>query len=132
MRTAHGRPRRLSRRIRRGALPLAALTTAGVAAVTIIGALLLLHLRNVGVEHERRAAERQTQFAALAVVAPYLTPAVLRGEPKALARLDHAMRTQVLHDPIRRVKLWAPDGRIVYSDEPRLIGDRFPLEDDEL
>src|SRR3954469_11265652 len=106
MRSALGRLRRLPRRLPRGALPLAALTAAGVAAVAIIGALLLLHLRNVGVEHERRAAERQTQCAPLAVGAPYLTPAVLRGEPKALARLDHAMRTQVLHDPIRRVKLW--------------------------
>src|SRR4051794_10146236 len=131
MRTAHGRPRRLSRRIRRGALPLAAMTAAGVAAVAIIGALLLLHLRNVGIDHERREAERQTEFAAAAVVAPYLTPEVLRGDPKAVARLDGVIRAQVLRDPVARVKLWAPDGRIVYSDEPRLIGERFELEDDE-
>jgi signal transduction histidine kinase len=26
-----------------------------------------------------------------------------------------------------RVKVWTPEGRIVYSDEPRLIGDRFDL-----
>jgi hypothetical protein len=29
-----------------------------------------------------------------------------------------------------RVKLWTPEGRIVYSDEHRLIGARFPLEAD--
>jgi signal transduction histidine kinase len=107
------------------------MTAAGVAAVAIIGALLLLHLRNVGIDHERREAERQTEFAAAAVVAPYLTPEVLRGDPKAVARLDGVIRAQVLRDPVARVKLWAPDGRIVYSDEPRLIGERFELEDDE-
>ena len=30
-----------------------------------------------------------------------------------------------------RVKIWAPDGRIVYSDEPRLIGARYTLGDDD-
>ena len=30
-----------------------------------------------------------------------------------------------------RVKIWNPDGTILYSDEPRLIGERFPLERDE-
>ena len=31
-----------------------------------------------------------------------------------------------------RVKLWTRDGRIVYSDEPRLIGARFPLDAEKL
>jgi signal transduction histidine kinase len=30
-----------------------------------------------------------------------------------------------------RVKLWGPDGRIVYSDEHRLIGQRFEIGDEE-
>jgi len=30
-----------------------------------------------------------------------------------------------------RVKLWAPDGTVIYSDEPRLIGRRFALDDEE-
>ena len=31
-----------------------------------------------------------------------------------------------------RVKIWTADGRIVYSDEPRLIGSRYPLDDSKL
>jgi signal transduction histidine kinase len=31
-----------------------------------------------------------------------------------------------------RVKLWSQDGRIVYSDEPRLIGNRYRLAADDL
>jgi two-component system NarL family sensor kinase len=38
------------------------------------------------------------------------------------------VRFYVLRDPVVRVKLWDESGRIVYSDEPRLIGRRFALE----
>jgi signal transduction histidine kinase len=31
-----------------------------------------------------------------------------------------------------RVKIWREDGTIVYADEPRLIGEQFPLGDDAL
>ena len=31
-----------------------------------------------------------------------------------------------------RVKIWSADGRILYSDESRLIGDRFALDAEEL
>ncbi len=37
------------------------------------------------------------------------------------------MRSRVVVDPVVRVKLWTPDGRIVYSDEHRLIGSRYSL-----
>jgi signal transduction histidine kinase len=33
----------------------------------------------------------------------------------------------VIVDPVVRVKLWTPDGQIVYSDEDRLIGARYTL-----
>jgi two-component system, NarL family, sensor kinase len=121
----------LTRRPRRDDVPLIALSVAGVTAVAVIGLLLFLHLRGAGFDHERREAERQTTLAAKAVVAPLITPALARGDPAALARLDRAVRRLLLRDPVARVKLWAADGRIVYSDEPRLIGERFPLEDDE-
>ena len=32
---------------------------------------------------------------------------------------------------LARVKVWTPDGRIVYSDAPSLIGQVFPLADDQ-
>ena len=35
----------------------------------------------------------------------------------------------MLRDGVVRVKLWTPDGRIVYSDEPRLIGARYPPDE---
>jgi signal transduction histidine kinase len=41
------------------------------------------------------------------------------------------VRGQVLGGSIVRVKVWSPDGRVVYSDERRLVGARFPLGEDE-
>ena len=53
---------------------------------------------------------------------------MLTGDRGALARLDRAVRGRVLRDAVVRVKVWAPDGRILYSDGPRLIGRRYRAE----
>jgi two-component system, NarL family, sensor kinase len=109
-----------------------ALALTALAAVSVIGLLMVLNLRNAGMEHELREAEHEAALAGAVVVAPRITPALRRGEPAALAELDRAVRQHVLRGPVVRVKLWSPDGRIVYSDEARLIGRRFPLGADEL
>ena len=46
-------------------------------------------------------------------------------------RFDRAIHQRLRPSAIRRIKLWAGDGTIVYSDESRLIGRRFPLGADE-
>jgi signal transduction histidine kinase len=107
------------------------LTIASVAAVAIIGLLLLLRLQTAGVEHERRESVREAELAGVAVVAPVVSRAVLEGSAAQLSRLDLVVRQHLLKEPVVRVKLWSPDGRIVYSDEARLIGRRFPLGAEE-
>ena len=111
--------------------PLLALAIAGFVAVIVIAVALMPILHDAAVEHERDEAEEQAKLVGNAVVAPLISPELMRGEPAALAALDEAMRRHVLVGPIKRVKLWTPDGRIVYSDEPRMIGKRFALADDE-
>ena len=56
------------------------------------------------------------------MVEPRLDAAVIAGQPAALRSFDTAMRKYVLQGSLVRVKLWNADGRIVYSDEPGLIG----------
>ncbi|MDT7711158.1 MAG: two-component system, NarL family, sensor kinase [Pseudonocardiales bacterium] len=77
------------------------------------------------------AAVSATESVARSVVTPVLGDAVLIGDPAALARLDTVVRANILDGSMIRVKLWDETGRIVYSDEPRLIGNRFPLGADE-
>ena len=119
-------------RLRRVELPLAALAVVGILAVVIIGVVTLVLLRDAGTQHELNRVEQQAVVDARAVVEPLITPALLRGDPAALARLDREVRRHLLHDPVVRVKLWTADGRVVYSDEAQLIGERFHLHGDEL
>jgi signal transduction histidine kinase len=51
---------------------------------------------------------------------------------RATERLDPLVRHRMLDDALVRVKLWNAAGVIVYSDDRRLIGRRFPLEADAL
>lgn len=74
-------------------------------------------------------ARRITEVVAHTVVEPRLTGEVMRGDPQALAELDQLVREHVLGGTsILRVKLWTATGRILYSDEPRLVGATYPLD----
>ena len=87
----------------------------------------------------RRVAEREavtdaahtTDLIARQVVQPAVTDGLISGSPAALKAIDRVVRQQVLSSSIVRVKLWTATGRIVYSDEPRLIGKTFPLGSEE-
>lgn len=106
-------------------------------AVAGVAALLLLAVVGVVVSRDAAQAEavadarRLTSTLAHAVVAPALSPGVLAGDAADLAVLDAAVRSRVLGDGVLRVKVWSSDGRILYSDEPRLIGSTFPLGEEE-
>ena len=97
-------------------------------ALVVVGGLVLRDLS------EREAVDDARRLATLAgrgIVEPRLTDAAVAGRPAALAALDRVVQERVLSEDIVRVKIWTPDGRIVYSDEPRLIGRRFALGADE-
>ena len=53
-------------------------------------------------------------------------PASFAGDPARVAAVDRLVQERVLGERVVRVKLWARDGRVVYSDEPRLIGSPLP------
>jgi len=87
-----------------------------------------------------RAAEREslndartaTKLLATILIEPALDDAVLTGDRDALDRLDAAVQRAKRDTDLERVKIWAPDNRIVYSDERRLLGSRdYELGDEE-
>jgi two-component system, NarL family, sensor kinase len=107
----------------------AALTQFGVAG--IIAALLLALagvavLRKTGTDEATKDAKRVTNLVASGIVQPQVTDGLLRHDPAAIAKVDRVVRQHVLRDPVVRIKMWSPDGTIVYSDEHRLIGKHFP------
>jgi two-component system NarL family sensor kinase len=96
-----------------------------LAAVTIGGALAARRLA------EREAVNDAASIAdvlAETVVQPALTDALIKGDAKALRTFDQVIRTRVLSDSVVRVKLWSPLGKVLYADEPELIGRTFALD----
>ncbi|NQX10754.1 integral membrane sensor signal transduction histidine kinase [Microbacteriaceae bacterium VKM Ac-2855] len=113
------------RRIVGGVLGIA---LAVILVVAVLGVLAAQRLAEA--EAVDDAADTAELIAEL-LVQPALTDGVVSGDAAALAALDDVVRDHVLSDSIIRVKLWDDTGRILYSDEPRLIGTVFPLEEDE-
>jgi signal transduction histidine kinase len=100
---------------------------AAIAIITIGG---YFALRSVAIDEAERDTRERVQVEGRLVQAA-LDDGVLNGDPAALQKLDDVVQSQILGETVVRVKLWTQDGRILYSDEPALIGDRFELGDEE-
>jgi signal transduction histidine kinase len=105
----------------------------GLVALVLVGFGAVLVFQKHGRDEAARDARQLTRAIGLGMVAPRLTDGLVRGERPAVDALDAFVRSRVLPlDPsIVRVKIWSRDGRIVYSDEPRLVGSRYGLAADE-
>lgn len=85
----------------------------------------------------KRIAERQgvhdaavmTELLATSAVQPQLTDAMLTNTAAASSGFRR-ISAAVVTDPVVRIKLWRPDGRIIWSDDPALIGRQFRLDDE--
>ncbi len=108
-----------------------------VAAVLAAAAVVLLGVAGLGLVISRQSAQRESvrQVAELtdvlgeSVIQPALTDSMATSTGAASA-LDGLVRSRVLSTSLVRVKIWSPDGRILYSDEPRLTGHHFGLDAD--
>jgi two-component system, NarL family, sensor kinase len=111
---------------------IARFALAGVIALAVVGLVSVFVMRKVGTNEALSNAREVTRIVGKGIVEPNLSQGVVRGRPAALARFGRLIRNRVLQDPIVRVKLWEASGRLAYSDERRLIGQRFRLGPDEV
>lgn len=104
----------------------------GLAAMIVLATVTAVVSRQVGTAEAIDEAERIGAIAGRGVVEPALAlnPGVLDGDPAALAAFDRRMRETLIQGSLVRMKIWTADGRIIYSDESRLIGERFELDED--
>ena len=109
---------------------LAHFALSGMALLIVIGTIGAVVLREVARDEALRDARTLTVALGRGVIRDRVTPGLLAGDPGRLAAMDRAVHDRVLGDPIMRVKIWTPDGRIVYSDAAELIGRRFALPGD--
>lgn len=105
---------------------------AGIVALAVVSAVTAFASRRVGTRLAIDDAERVTETSATGIVAPLLDDGVLAQDRASLERLDAVVRSSVLRGSLMRVKIWSSDGTVLYSDEPRLIGEQFELGTDRL
>jgi two-component system, NarL family, sensor kinase len=105
---------------------------AGALALAVVGVISFFVLRDVGTSEALSQARDLTRLVGKGIVEPNVGNGLIEGREHALRRFDGIVRSRVLEDPIVRVKLWTGSGRLVYSDEPRLIGQRYQLQRDDL
>ncbi|MGH3078467.1 MAG: sensor histidine kinase [Gaiellaceae bacterium] len=113
-----------------GAVAQFALTGLVVLALFLAGSLLVF--RSLGRGEALRDARQFAVLTGQGIVEPALRKGVLTSSREALDDLDRIVQERVLGERVVRVKVWDAKGRIVYSDEPRLIGSRYPLDDAKL
>ena len=100
---------------------------AGLAAVVLISAGTIYVVRRNATAEAIRNARDIAGIDGHAIAEPVLADGVLSGDAAALARVNTVVHERILSERVVRVKVWTPEGRIVYSDEPRLIGQTFDL-----
>jgi two-component system NarL family sensor kinase len=105
-------------------------------AVVVVGGYFAL--RKVTIDDAERGTSQLVQIDGR-LVQGALRDGILRRDPAAIAAVDDTVVSQVLPElskgssvpPIKRVKIWAADGTVLYSDAPQLIGQKFDLGDEE-
>jgi two-component system, NarL family, sensor kinase len=113
--------------------PVVQFALAGFVTVLVVGGVAAYLLSKAGEDEAVRDAKRVTRLAAEGVVEPLVTDDLFAKNPNELERIDEAVKDRVLgREGIVRVKIWDADSQILYSDEDRLIGQKFSLGEEEL
>jgi two-component system, NarL family, sensor kinase len=76
-------------------------------------------------------ARQVTRVLARSVAQPAIPRGLVDGDAGAIDKLDRQVLDRLLVGQVRRVKIWREDGTILYSDESKLIGARYPLDEEE-
>jgi len=104
----------------------------GLGRLAVVGVLLALGVTIVlgfSITRSARGHLLEARAEMVTAVINELPPFPPEGKdaPAEYVRFDVAVRVSVLGGETVRVKVWAPDGTIVYSDADELVGQRFEL-----
>ena len=105
---------------------------ASLLAFVAIGAAVTVLSNGQIVRTQERDAQFHAEFVADSLLAHKLPAYGLKSpfRGRRYRSLNRFVTTRILEFPVRRIKIWRLDGTILYSDEPRLVGVRFPREPD--
>ncbi len=102
----------------------------GVVVLVAVASVAALVSVRIGREQALRQPVAGGETVASQIVAPLVTQGVYAGNTRDLTTLDGRVRLHKAGSTIERIKVWSEDGTILYSDDPRQIGLRYPLDPD--
>ena len=99
---------------------------AAIAVILIMG--IQRRLENNALQQEANSAADQATL----ILNPNLEASDLTDSltPTRFAAIDTLIRTEIMHENIIHVKIYSLDGTIIYSDEPDLVGQQFPISEE--
>ena len=99
----------------------------GLVALVVVTTPVAFWIWSEAEHHALENSKQATENLAQNVVAPLLDDGVLQGDPAGIARLDERLRPWVGERSVFEIRLWDASGRMVYSDDEKLIGQTFNL-----
>lgn len=114
------------------ARPLAVFALLALVALGLVAGTGVAVVRDVATDQALAEARQLTDVSARLVERRLTDDGLLTGDAAASAAVARIVFDAVLVEPIVRVKLWTREGRIVYSDESRLIGSEYDLDEEDL
>ena len=117
---------------------LGMVSVAALVALVAVAVGSILLAQDLAEKQAVNDAVSTSQLLGESVISPALRDGLLKGDPGAIERVDRVVKNFLdtsetgTGSGIVRVKIWTSDGRIVYSDQPTLIGKTFPLGGEEL
>ncbi len=101
-----------------------------VVIVLVIGTAAVIVIQRIAKQEAIHEVARTTDTLAESVVQPALTDAMATDPAAATAGLGSRIQGSVLTTQAVRFKLWSPEGKVLYSNEKRLTGQTFVLDDE--
>src|SRR6185503_6493468 len=91
---------------------LAQFVISGFVAVALLGIVAVEIMRRQGTNEAIKDAKEVTQLAGNGLVAPSITPGLLRGDPQDIKRMDELVHRSIVRGSVVRVKVWNKAGEI--------------------
>ncbi len=95
--------------------------------LTVLGLGIVVESERIAHGEAIRDACVRSQRMAAGIVAPLVGPELRRRDRDVVRKLTVAMRHRMRDGSVAHVNVWDRDGRILWSDDPRLQGRRFEL-----
>ena len=99
----------------------------GLASLVLVAIPTVLLFQNIAEDRALKGAIANWRNLSAHLLAPQMTSGVLSGDRASLAQIDAIVRPGIRDGSIVRIKIWDMTGRVLYSNEPALIGRVYPL-----